>query len=339
MGPMIRAASLRGFVPLVRELGGDPAALLARFGIDPAALDSDDSLIDLAAHDRMLDGVADELGCPDLGLRLSQRQDLTILGPLAVAIQACSTVAQAIEVASKFLFVHSPGLSVGVEPDPDGVRGVVAVTYRKDLHAPAYPAQAIELGVALVHRISVAMIGQDTGLRSVHLPHQPLSAVQGYVDHFGADVRFGKPFPALRVERRVLDEAFATANEAIRLLALDHLATHYADPGARMATQVERALVESLAVAPPSLPGTARLFSVHPRTLQRRLAAEQTSFEEILDDVRRREAERLLTTTDLPLGQVAGLLAFTEQSTLSHACRRWFAMTPRELRGRATLSS
>jgi hypothetical protein len=40
MGPMIRAASLRGFVPLVERLGGDADQLLARFGIARTDLDS-----------------------------------------------------------------------------------------------------------------------------------------------------------------------------------------------------------------------------------------------------------------------------------------------------------
>src|SRR3546814_1111161 len=93
MGAMIRAASLRGFVPLVEELGGDSGALLDRFGIPADALASDDSLLPLAAHDLMLDATAAELDCPDFGIRMAQFQDLSILGPLAIAIQACSTVA------------------------------------------------------------------------------------------------------------------------------------------------------------------------------------------------------------------------------------------------------
>ncbi|WP_307835125.1 helix-turn-helix domain-containing protein [Streptomyces adelaidensis] len=57
-----------------------------------------------------------------------------------------------------------------------------------------------------------------------------------------------------------------------------------------------------------------------------------TSFEAVLDEVRRDAAHRYITTTDLPFGQVAVLVGFTEQSTLSHAVRRWFGVSPRELR-------
>ena len=138
MGPMIRAASLRGFATLVRELGGDPAEHLTRFGLPRDALDGDDGLIPITAHDLMLDTAAHELSCPDFGLRLASFQDLTILGPLALAIQASSTVAEALQCASRFMFVHSPALSVAVEPDPRRGRGVVALTYRKDLLESPY---------------------------------------------------------------------------------------------------------------------------------------------------------------------------------------------------------
>src|SRR3546814_20328303 len=111
----------------------------------------------------MLDATAAELDCPDFGIRMAQFQDLSILGPLAIAIQACSTVAQALEVASRFLFVHSPALSIGVEPDPSGARGVIAVTWRKDPDSSTYSAQARELGIALIHRTAVALGGRATG--------------------------------------------------------------------------------------------------------------------------------------------------------------------------------
>ncbi|MGN6724025.1 MAG: helix-turn-helix domain-containing protein, partial [Marmoricola sp.] len=51
-----------------------------------------------------------------------------------------------------------------------------------------------------------------------------------------------------------------------------------------------------------------------------------------VDDVRRAEAERYLRDTDMPLGQLAGVLGFSEQSVLSRACRRWFGASPTQVR-------
>ena len=35
------------------------------------------------------------------------------------------------------------------------------------------------------------------------------------------------------------------------------------------------------------------------------------------------------------VSQIAGLLGYTEQSTLNRSCRRWFGMTPRQYRASA----
>ena len=343
MGPLIRAASLRGFVALVDELGGEPGALLTRFGIDEESLSDDDALVPITAHDLMLDAAASELRCSDLGLRLAQAQDLSVLGPLAVAIAASSTAREAVDCASRFLFVHSPALRVEIEDDPLGRRGVVALTYRKDLRESTYSPQGIELGLGVFYRVALSMVGDTRALRSVLIPHQPLSPVQRYVDYFGADVRFGGDVPALCVQRSVLEEGFADADHTIRAViravAIDHLSRQFDDPRLHFAAKVRLGAAGALRTAPPTLESIARLFSLHPRTLQRRLADEDTSFALILDDVRREAAYRYLTTTDLPLGQVALMVGFREQSTLSRAARRWFGCSPRAVRGAATASA
>lgn len=59
-------------------------------------------------------------------------------------------------------------------------------------------------------------------------------------------------------------------------------------------------------------------------TLQRHLEAQGTSFATLLDEVRRDETERYLRDSDIPLGQLAGILGYSEQSVLSRSCQRWF---------------
>lgn len=332
MGPMIRAASLRGFEPVVRSLGGDPVRLMARFGIPAEAPASEDGLISITAHDLMLDAAAAELRCPDLGLRLAEFQDVSILGPLTVVIESSATAAQGLECVSRFMFVHSPALSIGIEPDPSGRRGVVALRYRKDLLESPYSPQAMELGVGLFHRVALALLGTRLGLRSVMFPHSPHSSFRRYTDFFGVDVRFGAPLAGLCVERRTLDAAFAGADGRIRQLAVDHLAGDYRDPATVTSVLVRRAVAQTIGVSPPTIAATARLLALHPRTLQRRLAREATSFERILDEVRHDAAHRYITTTTLTFTQIAALVGFEHQSTLSHAVRRWYGVTPRRLR-------
>ncbi|WP_250150108.1 AraC family transcriptional regulator [Mycolicibacter acidiphilus] len=332
---MVRAAGVRGFAQLVAELGGDPEQFARRFDIPVSALVSGEDLLPITAVDLMMEAAARDLDCPDLGLRLARVQDLSILGPLALAIEASSTVSEVIDCASRFMFVHSPALRVGVEDDPHGRRDVVALTYQKDLTRSPYSPQGAEQGIGLLYQVAVALVGDRLGLRSVEFPHQPVAPLRTYTDFFGTDVRFGSSRAMVRVHRSVLDEEFATGNAVLRQLALDYLASRHTDPETRLATDVQRALAEQVGVTATTIDNVARLFAVHPRTLQRRLAEESTTFEEILDDVRRDHALRYILTTDLPLSQVAVMAGFASQSALSHAVRRWRGVSPRDLRRRA----
>ena len=81
MGSLIRATTLWGYGDLVRELGGDPEVFLARFGIPPAPNSKRTRSSPSTRYVRMLEASADDLGCPDFGLRLSRWQGLDILGP------------------------------------------------------------------------------------------------------------------------------------------------------------------------------------------------------------------------------------------------------------------
>jgi AraC-like DNA-binding protein len=70
------------------------------------------------------------------------------------------------------------------------------------------------------------------------------------------------------------------------------------------------------------------------RTLQRRLTAEQTSFDHIVDEVRADLAVSYLRDSKLTVAAVAEILQFSETSALSRAFRRWYGLAPAQIRRR-----
>jgi AraC-like DNA-binding protein len=328
---MVRAAGLRGLPALIDELGGDGGGLLRAIGIDPAALDTDDAVIRTLDAGRALETAAARLDCPDLGLRLAQRQDTAILGPLAIAIENSATMGEALDCATRFLFVHSPALTVAQVPDPAGRAGVVGLRYGSTELDPL-PPQICDNGLGLLHRIIILLGGGRYGLRSVHLTHRPLVPVARYTEFFGADVRFAQDAAVLRVPATLTDARVAGGNRVLREVALDYMRTHFPQPEQTLEERVRQLLTQSLGTAPADIAAVSRRLQTHPRTLQRRLSAAGTTFDKILDDVRRSTAHRLITTTDLPFTQVTAMVGLTEQSALSRAARRWFGTSPRALR-------
>jgi AraC-like DNA-binding protein len=329
---VIRSAGLRGFRAEVEALGGDAVDLAVRARLDPAALDADDLLVPDVAVATVLEIAAAELGRPDLGLRVAARQDLSMLGPLALAIENSPTIADALECTSRYLFVHAPAMRIWAEPDPDGTPGVEALRY--DVTAPGItpPRQGTDLSLGTLHRNIRTLAGGSYGLRGVDLPYAPAAPRATYEEFFGARVRFEQPAARLRLPTSLGALPLTDRDETVRRLALDFLARQSPAHDVTLAERVRGAVTPLLGTATPEVAAVARLLDLHPRTLQRRLAAEGTTFATVLDDARRDAARRWLRTTDLPLAQVAGLIGFAEQAVLTRACRRWFGATPRAVR-------
>lgn len=332
---VMRSAGLRGFRATVAELGGDAEALAARAGLPVAALDTDEILVPDERVAAALENAAAALGCPDLGLRIAARQDLGMLGALALAIRNSATVADALDCTSRYLFVHAQGLSLTLVPDPYRAPGIVALRYGRPPGAPdpAGPAvQGTDLGLGFVHRAITALVGGAYGLRGIELPYHPAAPVSVYEEFFGVPVRTRRPAALLRVPTSLAAVPLRNGDARLRDLAIAYLAEQAPGGHAGVVPRVRAAIHRTLGTAAPEIGTVAALLALHPRTLQRRLREHGTTFAEVLDSVRMHTARHYLTDTDLPMSQIARLLGLSEQSTFTRCCRRWWGMTPREVR-------
>jgi AraC-like DNA-binding protein len=76
----------------------------------------------------------------------------------------------------------------------------------------------------------------------------------------------------------------------------------------------------------------ARELGLSRRSLYRRLAAEKATFQGLLDDVRASVAIQFLSSTRLPIEEVAHRVGFADPSNFRKAFRRWTGATPRSYR-------
>ncbi|WP_344680274.1 AraC family transcriptional regulator [Saccharopolyspora taberi] len=328
---VIRSAGLRGFRATVAELGGNAEDYARAAGLPVAALDTDDLLVPDDALVAVLDIAATALRRPDLGLLVAARQDLGLLGPLALAIQNSPTVGDALDCTSRYLFVHTRSLELVLTDDPRGAHGIAALRYELPRTAPI-SAQAVDLSLGFLHRAITFLVSGPYGLRGVELPHTPRAPLSAYEDFFGVPVRTGSTAPMLRLPRSLATTPLTGTDERLRQLALAYLDEQSAGESTHLTPRVRSVIAQSLGTTPPEIGAIARLINIHPRTLQRRLTREGTTFADILDDVRRHAARRYLTTTEMPMSQIAALLGLSEQSALSRCCRRWWGSTPSAVR-------
>jgi AraC-like DNA-binding protein len=198
----------------------------------------------------------------------------------------------------------------------------------------ALPArrQAIDLCLGHLHGITRLLAGPKYQLRAVALPHAPVAPLSIYRRFFGAPVFAEQPCAALHVSRETLRADLRGANPALRQITEDYVARHFQNPGESVTARVRQAVRRTLGTPQGDKTGVAGLLAIHPRTLQRHLAAEHMTFESIREEARKEAALHYLRETRVPLSQLAGLLGFSEQSVMTRSCRRWFGAPPSALR-------
>ena len=328
----IRSAGLRGVRQVVTEIGGDPDDLARRSGLPAAALDSDELLVEDLSIALLLETAAVELDCPDLGLRVARHQDLDMLGPVAVAVKNARSTTQALEMTSKYLFFHSRSIEITVVADPRGHDDVLGVRFGYSDPDQVIPPQSVDLVLLFVHRAMQAVLGTDYGLRSVELPDELNVPAERYEELFGAPVSASTGGAVLRVPAALLGQPIAGGDQTLHQLALRYLDQHVPADRRSFVDHTRAALVRALETGTSSLTDVAALLAVSPRTLQRELTKAGTTFAKIRDEVRRETALRLLTTTEIPLYQVAAALDLGDATTFSQYARRWWGRTARQVR-------
>ena len=105
-----------------------------------------------------------------------------------------------------------------------------------------------------------------------------------------------------------------------------------------MTATVAAAIRSTIGTGRCSVDFIAHSLGVSVKKLQRLLALENTSFSDILDEVRHTIAVRLLSESDAPISRVAGLLDYSTVPPFTLAFRRWTGVSPRAFRS-ARLSS
>ena len=98
------------------------------------------------------------------------------------------------------------------------------------------------------------------------------------------------------------------------------------------AAQLKRKLARLLAEGEANADAACRVLKVSRRTLQRRLRAEKTSFQKVLQEVRAVLAVKYLSDERLKALEVAMLLGYSSISAFTTAFKSWYDMPPAEYR-------
>jgi AraC-like DNA-binding protein len=193
--------------------------------------------------------------------------------------------------------------------------------------------QAVERALLLTQQVALNISQGKVRAREIWFAHEPLSPLSTYREYFGGvPVRFNQRLSGLFFADSDLDREIPNIDPQLYEITTEFIESRFPSINAALSTRVRTIVERSLLKGDCTYSGVASTLAMHPRTLQRRLRAENESFESIKDSVRRDIALHYLKRSSLPLIRIAKMLGYSETSALSRSCYRWFSASPRQLR-------
>ncbi len=326
---------VKGVAETLKAEGLDVAALLDEAGLDAAALSDPDSRFPTERVSLLWQLAVARSGNPAIGLVNSNVVKPASFDVVAYAMMSSPNLLGILERVVRYVAILSDAASLVVMEDDEGYRMILELFGG----GQPVPRQRVEFDLMTFLSFCRWVTNRDLRPLALELKFPAPANPQPYQDAFKCPLRFNAPANALLFARSDVMSPLPTAHpllaEVHERLASEHL--QRVDQ-AQTSSRTRAAIIRRLPDGEPRRAEIARTLEMSERTLQRRLQAEGTSFQRLLDDTRRELAQQYLSQRDLSLADVAYLLGFGDQSSFFRASKRWFETSPRHYRIRLAMS-
>jgi AraC-like DNA-binding protein len=260
---------------------------------------------------------------PELPALAATRVPFGLFGPLDYLAGSAQSVRGGLQALADHFSAAAAGIELDFdEPDGRTLRIINSVATASVLESDEF-TNAVILG-----RFRDVTDGHFRP-RCVYLTRPPLTN-SPHAEIFGAPVIYGAPRAGFDCARESLDleQSMADARLHDTLLEIAKKLGFASDGKTGIEVSVRSRLRSLMPRGQAVAERVARSVGISERTLHRRLSESGTSFQDVLDQFRIEESERLLLQGKLDLAAVALALGFSDQAAWNRFFRRLRNMSP-----------
>jgi AraC-like DNA-binding protein len=333
-GGTVLTVSSRALVDACDAMGLDTSALLAAAELSRAEVSDPDARIPVEKMTALWREAYEHARDPDLGLHAAEALPFGAYAVIDFMARTSVTIGTALERISHYFPLINSVVELPITVTGDRVR-VDVVDRRGVGKLPRAYAEYVLAAIVLRTRIAV---GVDFPLEAVEFAYDVPTDHREHERIFGCPVQFGAERTGIVLTRDVCERPVERGDSGLAAVLERHAQMLIAQlPQVPDAIASVRAMIQDqLKGGDPSLNNVARKLGTSRRSLQRRLAEENLTYAEVLDEVRSTMARAYLGQPELSIAEVGYLLGFSEQSSFTRAFRRWTGASPIEFRRAST---
>jgi AraC-like DNA-binding protein len=274
-----------------------------------------------------------------IGLHLAETTNFPANHFLHYLTSSCSTLSAALIQFEKYARLLSDACTISLVVEGRQAKLVIDLLH---LSIPATDQQ-MDFWLLVFAKHMATMTGSQFAPTCVRFKHErPVSAAEHW-RIFNCRASFGQTENAIVFPSDLLDLSVASGNDRVyKVLAAQakRRLSRLRDASIidRVTQEFTNMLGEGMCLD-KDINRIASNITMHPRTLQRKLAAEDTSYSQILDKYKKEVAVGKLTNTSGSIADIASDLGFADCSAFYRAFKRWTAMTPNQYRQRSRFDS
>jgi AraC-like DNA-binding protein len=323
------AQGLNPVVNYLEEFGVSPSTLLTQAKVPASVLHNPTHHLTTDQELRFLELAIKTLGQPDLGLTLGSKYHLSAYGILGLAIMTSANLLDGAKVLFKNILMTWTYMhwSISVK---DG-KAVIAEQPLRDLgNCEQY---MIDRGMIAVYLIFSEALGRPIKLHEIHLTQEKPDYADKYQQFFNCPIKFGQRMNSCIFDEADLYEPLPQSDPDSSLIFQKQCESTCHKLGDKFCfSDLVRQHILAQDSSECTLERIAEKLHLTPRSVQRKLSAEDTSFKVIQENVRCSLAIEYLETTDLVIEEIASHLGYNEASSFCHAFKRWTGKPPRAYR-------
>lgn len=326
----VSASITQAVLHAAQRLGLERAPLLDACGLAEHQLVDPDARVPFAVQERLWQLLGERLAVAEPGLALGRHLAPGPFSVLGYLLQSSATLGDALAAGLRYQRLVGEGGELLLDVD-DGADELRLIYRPLHPHLPATRTRVLAL-MTFWAQMMVPLLDECRLLR-VDFGHPQPPELDAYREVFDCPLRFDTADYALVLPASLRGAALIQANPPLQQLLRQHAEALLARlPSEGLVARVVTLLGAQLAHGEPDRAELARTLHLSERTLQRRLAEEGSSYQQLLNDTRRQLAERHLRDGHLPAAEIALLLGYSEPSVFFRAFRHWTGLTPGEFR-------
>ena len=321
---MLRVGATMALPQVVQGLGFSPHEVLSDGGFDVGLFDDPDNTMSYAARGRLMAHCAAKTGCEHFGLLVGQCDSLNSLGLVGLLMKYSADVGAALSNLVRYFHLHAHGASASLEVEGD----TVILGYQILERRVQGNDQVGDGAVAAMANMVRELCGPEWQPMEVWFMHRKPENLQAFREFFRAPLRYDAEHYAIVFPAAWLRRPLAEVDPDLQRLLqkqIDSLAVRH---GEDFPEQVRAVLRAALLNGYARADQVAALFSMHPRTLSRRLHTCGVAYQQLVDEGRFEVAQQMLRDSDLQVSQIAFMLHYAESRSFIRAFRRWSGTTP-----------